>query len=93
MMIILIIIILVVRGGILIPAGKLGKFPESLRHTILAGIILVGRLGVSGHSLAQGYGVGREDGTLWQMLSSVRRFVALFCDVLVFDPLGGKQPF
>ena len=36
-------ILLILRGGILRPKGD---FPESLSQAILAGIILVGRLGV-----------------------------------------------
>ena len=37
-------IILIVRGGILMP---IGDFPESLSQGILVGMILLGRLGVA----------------------------------------------
>ena len=39
-------ILLILRGGIL---TSIGNFPESLSQAILAGMILVGRLGVSRH--------------------------------------------
>ena len=39
-------IILILRGGILTPKGN---FPESLSQAILAGMMLVGRLGVTEH--------------------------------------------